>query len=350
VNNAHQILTEIVEKIQVTPNFTVAHPDYPTLELEPEICDRLQQLSPQLQSKYLIIQVQNYLYDLYFSHSAIEFQKLEIAAQQPSQIQKNDLIDGVDIDFCQRLQQSNSSRGYLDPDWQVVAATPAGELVVVKDGLHLHINPQYHLPPDFRQAQPSDFIPIFLPPNLVGKDAYIIVGNSGKPATDGNTPPSVRVYFNFTPDAAVAIADRLTRQFNQLALRFEFAILHDPGLFHRYDSGKLYLGQSDYLQAQTMLAEIYRAYQSEFSANIPVFAKQLAPGLGVAEEPPSGDTFGIQRCKLVATALVTAMERGETAATDKLRIVRSHFMAAGIDWLQPHLNPAGLDCYAAFEI
>jgi HopA1 effector protein family len=343
-----RILIEIVEKIQIAPNFTVVHPDYPPLELRPEILDRWQQISPQLQSKYLTVRVQNYLHDLYFSHSWLTIQQQEIFAQQSSPT-KNNVIDGVDIDFCQRLQQSNSSRGYLDADWQVVTTAPADELVVVKDGLHLHIHPQYHLPPDFRQAQPGDLVPIFLPPNLVGEDAYIIVGNSGKPAMNTNPPPSVRVYFNFTPEAAVAIAECLTRQFNQLELPFELAILHDPDLFDRYDCGTLWLRQSDYLNVQTVLAEIYRAHQSEFSAQIPLFTKQLAPGLGLAEVPLTAD-FGMQRCELVATGLVTAMEQGETTTTQKLNAIEAQFVAAGIDCLQPYLNPAGLDCYAAFKL
>jgi HopA1 effector protein family len=42
----------------------------------------------------------------------------------------------------------------------------------------------------------------------------------------------VRIYFNITPDAAVAIAAQLTIVLNKLGIRFEFAILHHPHLFH----------------------------------------------------------------------------------------------------------------------
>ncbi|WP_310423917.1 T3SS effector HopA1 family protein [Chamaesiphon sp. VAR_48_metabat_135_sub] len=348
MSNFPQILAEIVAKIQIEPNFTVAHPDYPPLELRADILDRLQRISPQLQSKYLILQVQNYLHDIYFNQSWLDLQTIATAAAQPAQI-KNNLSDGVDIDFCQRLHQSNSSRGYLDLGWKVVATAPAGELVVVKDGLHLHINPQRHLRSDSRSAQIGEIVPIYLPHSLVSRDTYIIVGNLGTPANATPALPSVQIYFNFTPDAAVTIAEKLTRQLNTLELPFQFAILHDPALFYRCDGATLWISQADYLTAQTVVAEIYRAHQTAFAADVPLFTKQLAPGLGLAEVPTTLSTFGMQRCEILAMGLVTAFDLDLTAVNDKLDKIYEQFAAVGIDRFQPHLNFAALDCYKIDE-
>ena len=71
MSNFHQILTEIIEKIEIDENFTVAHPDYEALELAPDVIEKLHQALPQIRSKYLTTQVQEYLYDIYFSHSLI---------------------------------------------------------------------------------------------------------------------------------------------------------------------------------------------------------------------------------------------------------------------------------------
>jgi hypothetical protein len=330
MSNLLNILTEIVEKIEINPNFIVHHPDYPPLELEPETIARFQRTSPQLRSKYLKIQVQNYLHDIYFSHSLLSLTEIDRAAQQPAPI-KNNTIDGVDIDFYRRLQQSNTGNGYLDPDWQIVAATENDELIVVKDGLHLYINPHKHLSKDFNQAAIGSVVPIYLPHNLVGRDTYIIVGNLGIP----NLTNSVQIYFNFTPDAAVAIAQKITLEFNKLGIPFQFAILHDPALFYRYDAGTLWLAQTSYLEVQEVLANIYQAHQAEFSPDVPLFTKQLAPGLGLAELSATPDTFGMQRCELLATGLLAAMEQDLTLAADKLRIVCRELTTAGIDWLQP---------------
>ena len=66
--NFSQTILEIVDKIEIEQNFSVRHPDYPPLELEPALITRLDRISPQLQAKYLAIQVQNYLYIAILNH------------------------------------------------------------------------------------------------------------------------------------------------------------------------------------------------------------------------------------------------------------------------------------------
>jgi hypothetical protein len=344
-----QILTEIVEKIEIDRNFAVRHPDYPPLELEPEAISIFEQTAPELQTKYAIAQIQNYLYDLYFSHSVSSLKEIELTAAQPAQL-KNNIINGIDINFYQQLQRSNTSKGYLDPNWQLIAITDDDELIVVKEKLHLHIDRHRHLPIDSQQVEIGDVVAIYLPNSLVGEDTYIIVGNCGTPATaklpNQDRLPSVDLYFNFTPDAAVSIAQQLTAALNQLDIPFQFAILHDPDLFHCYDAGTLWISQTGYLQVQTVLADIYQTHSDRFSADIPLFTKQLAPGLGFAEVP-AVDNFGMQRCKLLATALF-AIRDLDLSTTGKLRIVAQEFAAADVDWLQPHLNFSELDDYPSF--
>jgi HopA1 effector protein family len=335
-----EIITEITEKIEIDPNFAIRHPDYPPLEQSAETIARFQRTPPQLQAKYLTIQVQAYLYDIYFTHSLMSLESLAAKAQQPLVVQNN-VIDGIDVEFHQRLQQGNTSNGYFDPDWQVVAAAENNELIVVKDGLNLHIDRSQHLAKDIKQAKPGDIVPIYLPHDLAGEDSYIMVGNFGIP----DRATSVELYFNFTPDAAVAIAPTLTRALNKLGIPFQFAILHNPDLFHRADAGILSLPQAGYIAAQTTLAQIYRSHQASFSPDVPLFTKQLAPGLGLAEVPNSPGTFGMQRCELLAIGLLTAMEQDRTVATAKLDPIRQQFTMAGINWLQPYLNPGAVDCY-----
>ena len=334
--NFSQTILQIVDKIEIEQNFIVRHPDYPPLELEPDLITRLERISPQLQSKYLAIQVQNYLYNIYFSHSVMSTQELDIVAKQPIQI-KNNIINGIDIDLCLRLQQSNTSNGYIDPDWQVVAETK-DELIVVKDGLHLHIERQQHLP-KLSQSGIGDTIPIYLPHNLVGQDTYIIIGNLGSP----DRAKSVEIYFNFTPNAAVAIAQKLTSELNRLGIPFQFAILHDPALFYRYDAGTLWLPQTGYIAVFTVLVAICQAHQADFSPDVPLFTQHLAPGLGIAEVPNTPGSFGMQRCQLLATGLLTAMKQGKTLTNDKLDTIRKEFATAGIDWMQPDLHPSASD-------
>jgi HopA1 effector protein family len=309
-----------------------------------EIVACLQRTLPELQRKCLIAQVQNYLHSIYFSHSLMSFK--ELAERELSSFKvKNNIVNGVDIDFCQQLQQSNASNGYIDPDWQVIAKTDNDELVVVKDGLNLHINHQLHLPKELKQPAIGDVVSIYLPNNLVGSDTYIAVGDLGAP----NRSQSVQLYFNFTPNAAIAIMQELTQELNILKIPFQFAILHNPELFYRYDAGSLWLSRSDYFSIQTILRKIYQARQTEFCLNVPLFSKQLAPGLGIVEVPTTMNTFGEQRCEQLGTGLLIAIEQGKSLATDKLDIICQALSAAEINLLQPYLNPLMSDCYDVYR-
>jgi HopA1 effector protein family len=342
MSNSQQTLVEIVENIQIDEKFTVCHPDYPPIELRSDLVTSFQHLPPQLQLKYLTTQVQNYLYDIYFSHSLRSLAELEIAAQQPTLI-RNNLLNGIDVDFCQRLDRANPGHGYIDPDWQIVAETPDRELIVVKDGLHLHIDRQQHLPKEFRSAAIGDPISIYLPHNLADRDTYIAVGNSGTP----DRAESVQLYFNFTPAAAIEISEQIARTLNRVGIPFQFAILHDPAMFYRYDAGTLWLPQSGYLAAQGDLAQIYRSHRAEFSPQVPLLTKQLALGLGLAEVPINA-SFGMQRCEIIATGLLAAIDRDRLLASDKLDLVRQELTLNGIDWQQPHLNSIESDPYIAY--
>jgi HopA1 effector protein family len=354
MSNFYQILTEIIAKIEILhgrgsandANFTVAHADYEAQELTPDVIEKLHQAAPQIRSKYLTTQVQEYLYDIYFSHSELSLQELEIAKRQPIQL-TNNIVNGIDIHFYEQLRQSNTGEGYLDSNWQVVAETEDRELVVVKDGLHLHIDRHRYLDPDLAYVTIGSTIPIYLPPSLVGEDTYIIVGNAGTPKV--HKPNSgekfLELYFNFTPDAAVAISTQLTHELNRLKIPFQFAILHDPVLFHRYDAGTLRLSQAGYLAIKPVLTQLHKLQQAEFSVNVPLFSKQLAPGLGLAEVPTAPGSFGMQRCELVAKGLIAAIEQDRTTATDKFELIQQQWTIAGLDLRQPYLNPLRSDCY-----
>lgn len=338
------MLTEIVDKIEIRQDFTICHPDYPPFELQPNIAATLSQTSLQLQRKYLIAQVQKYLYSIYFSHSLMSLK--ENAERSQSQLKvKNNIVNGADIEFCRQLHQSNTSSGYIDSDWQVIEKANDAELIVVKDGLHLHINPQQHLPTDLRQPATGDVVPIYLPKNIVGPDTYIAIGNLGVP----DPAQSVQLFFNFTPSAAIEIMQKLTQSLNKLSIPFQFSILHNPALFYRYNSGSLRLSKSCYSATQTLLQRIYKAHRSSFSPNVPLFSKQLAPGLGIAEAPTISDTFGEQRCQLLARSLVASMDQDKQLSTSKLDIIHQTFAAAGINWLQPYLNPYSSDIYSVIE-
>lgn len=77
----------------------------------------------------------------------------------------------------------------------------------------------------------------------------------------------------------------LTRSLNDLNIPFSFKVLYNPADYKRYDSGVLYFERSHYPIVRQVLQTVYLENQTHFQSQFPLFTKQLAPGLAVAEEP-----------------------------------------------------------------
>jgi hypothetical protein len=78
---------------------------------------------------------------------------------------------------------------------------------------------------------------------------------------------------------------------------------------------------------------------------IPAFTKSLAPGLGLAEDPGEGQSFGEHRCHLLAEALIATHESGLRSLPERTRVVADRFERAGLDLAAVFLNPGSRDQY-----
>ncbi|MGH8002495.1 MAG: T3SS effector HopA1 family protein [Brasilonema sp.] len=274
-------LEDIVDQIQIESNFCIRHPDYKAWELPTEAVERFGQLPASLQHKYLSLQLQHFLYGIYYNGSL----KTALAPNADSDEQalhqklENNTVLGVDLAFYERLHISNSGKGYFDPGWQVLRQESDGSLAVTKGGLTLHIKRETHLPSNNQSATVGEEVAIRLPRNLVQNGFYMAVGNAGSSSHNNHRdsePQIVRIYFNLSPEGSVAVMDSLTRQLNAISLSFSFKVLYNPSDYGRYDSGVLYFDKSDYGVIQPVVEAVYTETRSHFKAEIPLFTKFLA--------------------------------------------------------------------------
>jgi hypothetical protein len=160
----------------------------------------------------------------------------------------------------------------------------------------------------------------------------------------------VRVYFNLTPEGAVAVMGMLTQQLNALDLPFTFKVLYNPGDYARFDSGVLYFEKPYYETVWQVLHTVYAENQSHFLPEVPLFTKVLAPGLGLAEEPNNKfaavESFGMNRCQIIVNGLLEARSKGDNNPEGRLNTILEHFSLLGIDWQRAYLNANSEDVYA----
>ncbi len=346
-------LESIVNQIEIESHHYIKHPSYKTLELPELVISRFQKLPLEIQKKHLSLQLRNLLYGVYYNRSlsndvAVDVEKKNLSSQPNLE---NNRLFGVDVAFYEQLHTSNQGIGYWSPDWLVVRQELDDTLAVRKNGLTLHIERSVHLSPENQAATVGELVAIKMPKNLVQTAFYMAISNVSRPQIPENT---VRIYFNLTPAGAVAVMSSLTEQLNSRLISFAFKALHNPSDYGRYDSAVLYFDKHEYERVYPILVQVYQENQPHFHEQIPLFTKFLAPGLACAEEPhhkfAEQDSFGTNRCQIVANALLDAWQQTNNTPAERMTAILRHFSLMEIDLLYPYLNPKSQDIYTPITI
>ncbi|MBD2201510.1 hypothetical protein H6G33_02685 [Calothrix sp. FACHB-1219] len=347
-------LFDIASNIQIESNFSIHHPNYQPFALPAKVADRFQQNSPDLQHKYLTLLLRNFLYGIYYNGYLQNILAVNGDATQnlPHQNLENSSALGIDGEFYERLHNCNHGTGYFDPNWEVLRQEPDGSIAVIKGGLTLYIEPDCHLKPQSRKAKPGDVVAIWMPKNRIQNGCYLAVSNFGQLKQDNPDADlgTGRIYFNITPFGAIALMDSLTMELNEAGIPFSFQVPYNPSAYERYDSGILYFEPHNYCAIREVLQTVYTEHESHFNPEIPLFTKYLAPGLGLAEEPikkfAAQESFGMNRCQIVANGLLEAWQNGKNALDERMYAINRHFNRHLVDVQRPYLNPRSEDIYS----
>jgi hypothetical protein len=343
-----EMLHDLVHHIQIRSDFSIHHPHYTPSTPPIELGDRLSLLPANLQQNYLRAQLQNYLYEIYFSGEE-SIRTEENGSRLPDFPLENNTIRGLNVQFYEQLRHSNSGKGYFDPGWQVLRRGKDGRFAVQKDALTLWIHPKRHLPAEARSPVVEDSVSIRLPNHQVEAEFYVAVGDAGLVPDEAD---AIELYFNVTAAGAIELMQHVTQQFNAIGIPFSFKVLADPVEYGRYDSAILQVGCIYYEQVWQVLQPIYqRLAPHAFHSTIPLFTKAIAPGIGLAEEPDDdrvGD-FGMSRLRLVADALLSVWKTPMDTPEGRMNAIQQYFHQQELSWQQPYLNSDSQDIYFPFD-
>ena len=129
-----------------------------------------------------------------------------------------------------------------------------------------------------------------------------------------------------------------TSLLNESRLPFRVKVLSDPYGYHRADAGVMYFRRRGDDRIGRVVARIHSAVAHSLRPDVPLFTKRLRPGLGLADSPTAGASFGEHRCRLVARALWDSFIRHEADRSVRVESLASAFLHAGLDPLRPHLE------------
>lgn len=249
--------------------------------------------------------------------------------------------------FQQALAAANPGRTRLDPGWQVVGPGPEGHVWLQKEGRTRTAGPGAFLVyagPD-QPLRPGHPAGLYWPHEswTLQPGVYFAFGAAvGDSIAD---TPTMRFYWHVRAAGAPRLLAILAAALNRFQVPFRFKCPAHPAYYTRRDAAVIYVSRRDYLLVAHLVGRAYAALSADLVDDTPLFTRPLAPGLALAEDPATLESFGQQRCRLLAEALWHAHAHGVAPGAPRVQFVRDHFAAAGIDPDRPHLNPGTTEDY-----
>ncbi|NEO77964.1 T3SS effector HopA1 family protein [Moorena sp. SIO4G3] len=352
-----QILPNIVSNVRLDySKLNISHDEFSPIDVPNARIWQLKKMSPEIQHNYFKLKLMELIYRISYEGSLLQKNSQSIKTNE--QLLKQIASAEVDLEFYQQLEKSNHSKGWFHPDYLVVKQEDDRSLAVKYDGITVHIQPERYLKLEEQSASVNDLVSVWTPAGGIERQLYTAVGEGEIDDTLWKNPDNqvVLAYFNFDPEAAVILMKYLTTKLNEVEMPFVFKVLHNPLNYHRYDSGILQFHQSNYKLMRQILQTIYSEIESHFKSQVPIFTKAIAPGIGLAENPYSkllftyGETFGMNRCRIVANAIVEAYMNGDESPEARMKYIIQHFEQMGIDLERPYLNPGSEDIYTPLDV
>lgn len=210
------------------------------------------------------------------------------------------------LTYNNKLSQANKSVEWLDPYWQVYHVGTEGNIFVKKDHRTRQLVPNsYQLD---AQSQGTVNINSFVHVKVSRESRseqpgfYHAFSNQLFPQQVNLT----RVYFNIKSSGSEALITQISTLFNRYNIPFQFKCANHPDLYERVDAAVLYLAQPNVRMAFFLLNRICKPLKKYFRKKVPLFTLKLKEGLSFAEDPGLGQSFGMNRCHLLANAILSA--------------------------------------------
>ena len=326
-----RVLLDIVHRVEIKSDFSLTHPEHPSVELLP-MRSHFAHLPSQVQDNYLKVKLQQFLQHIYY-------------VAQPREVDlkiENQAIKWSQSKFLQQLKQNNHGEGYFEPGWQIIGETEEGFLQVYKDELTLYIRRQHLID---ETARLGDIVRVKMPSHRVEPGYYIAVGNAGRIVGQPDNTV-INIYLNLSSQGALAMMDGLTTKLNAIAIPFLFQVLYRESDYIYSDTATISLFKNDYYHFKQVIKSLYRQHQNYFRSEVPLFTKYLAPGYSMAEQPSLDINLATHRFQLIAEALIMAWQQNLISPMDKLKCISDRFKRENISLKYPYLNPGSKDIYS----
>jgi hypothetical protein len=262
---------------------------------------------------------------------------------RPTPGSHDDTVHIASTSFVAQLADANTGRGYDDATWEVSGVDSDG--AVVSNGtIAVRVDDRE------RRFELGERLSLHMPSGFtnLAPGFYTAIGDAGPARSDVGRERRglIRLYFNLSPAGAILLMRDVTRKLNAMQVPFRCKMLNDPRRFTRCDAVVLYVDAANYELLRSLVEELHSKLRPFLAAPVPAFTKRLADGIGLAEDPQNGESFGLHRCGLLADGIIEAWEQRARSVEERLEVVVRRFARERLDLGAPFLNPGSDDRYA----
>jgi HopA1 effector protein family len=250
-----------------------------------------------------------------------------------------------DPSFLSRLSQGNRTQSRWEGGWMVYGVAPTGQISVQKGDRQRFAMPGEYLSLGVPGVPPQQgsMVNIYVPRESAAAQPgfYFTYGEVLSDVWDEHN--LLRFYFDVPSDATADLLDYLTRALNRFQIPFRMKALSDPGLYPRTDATVLYIAKRYHSIGVKLLREMPRVVAEKLQPATPLFTKPLAPGVGFAEDPNTGESFGMQRCRMTAQGIADAWMAGDSSVEGRFKAIGEQFKQNGYNLDAPYLGPGSAE-------
>lgn len=249
--------------------------------------------------------------------------------------------------LLQLLSESNASRERWDSGWRIHRVLPSGQILAHKNGLvRLLWAGEFvsHEGPGVSPREGAN-ISVFVPreSKTLQPGFYFAFGEAITDQQDDYNV--VRLYWHVSGAHIAELIGLITQSLNRFQIPYRLKCPNSIALYKRVDTAVLYISPRFYRVAAEMLVDVHHKMLDRLQPETPIFTKQLARGLGLAEDPGNGESFGMHRCRIVAEAIWQAYTQGLQTEQARLEQVVNQFASYGLSLERPYLNARSDDQY-----
>jgi hypothetical protein len=248
--------------------------------------------------------------------------------------------------FLAGLSQANSSHPRWDADWRVRRVENNGQIWAEKAGV-------------VRVLLPGEYMNFNGPgvPLKAGGSVTIFAAKEstslqpglyfafGETIMASDHLDIVRFYWNIDSEGMVELLRLISREMNRFQVPFQFkGSIYRHG-YDRRDAAVLYVQRKFFPIAKELVSGWAQACGPHLRDDVPLFTLRMEKGVGLAEDPGTGESFGMNRCRHVADAMWATHLAGVPRQLQG-RELKRHFQKHGLDLNRPYLNPGSVDRYS----